>query len=354
MNYISNISSRVNKELDSKLLSMLREALGKSKVKRRLSDNNVFKLRAYLLPRDVFVISPKGLLMNVFTVSNSAITIRSDSLGIFLRLGSLNFSRTFVAYGEIPLKYLTGRLKIEAKTILPPILSSECVEDPRLDPEIPTELYHVRAYYMSGAMRSLVITFHSRIKYGVNYVRINSLEPVTFDYEGVEYLLQDYRDTFPLSNKVMLVRPWIKDAGIGGIFAGFREGSKVNFKSLRPIPELLPNLEFELKTGANASLKISSNEYLILFHSVERIHGTYYTYAALFSNDGEILGITTEPILQPQPSIYSGRRPSTIFVCGAVRLKDKIVISAGKDDEILLIMEADINDILSKMKYVRG
>jgi len=355
MNYLSSILNMVNKDLDSVLFSKLHESIGKSKVKRRLSDSNVFKLRAYLLPCDIYVISPSGLFVNVLTVSNSAITVRGDSLGIFLRLGSLNFSRTFIAYGEIPLKYLNGRLKIEAKTILPPILSSECVEDPRLDPDDYNHLYHVRAYYMSsGTLKSVVMTFHSRVTYGVNYVRINSLEPVVFEYNGAEYIIQDYRDTFPLSSKVMLVRPWIRSVGIGGIFVGFRKDFKVNFKSLRPIPELLPNPEFELKTGANASLKLSSNEYLLLFHSVERIHGIYYTYAALLSDDGELLGVTPEPIISPQPGIYSGRRPSTIFVCGAIILNDKVLVSAGKDDEVLIMMEADLNDILNKIKYVKG
>jgi len=355
MNYLSSILNMINKDLDSILLSKLRESIGKSKVKRKLSDSNVFKLRAYLLPYDVYVISPNGLLMNVLTVSNSAIIVKGDSLGMFLRLGSLNFSRTFIAYGEIPLKYLNGRLKIEAKTVLPPILSSECVEDPRLDPDNYNHLYHVRAYYMSGdTLKSVVMTFHSRVMYGVNYVRINSLEPVVFEYNGAEYIIQDYRDTFPLSSKVMLVRPWIRSVGIGGIFLGFRKDFKVDFKSLRPIPELLPNLEFELKTGANASLKLSSNEYLLLFHSVERIHGMYYTYAALLSDDGELLGVTLEPIISPQPGIYSGRRPSTIFACGAVILNNKVLVSAGKDDEVLIIMETDLNNILNKIKYIKG
>ena len=342
-------------DLNNVLAEKLSRSLGSAKIRRSLGDESVFSLKAYIIPSDVYVVSPQGLPIKVLTVSNSAITLRGDNLGLFLRLGGVNFSRTFIAYAEIPLRYVSGRLKVEAKVILPPILSSECVEDPRLDPVDVSSLYHVRAFYMvDSKIDSLILTFLARLSYASGYVSPEKLIPITFRLNGDEYILPDFRDSFPLSRDVMVVRPWFRDLGIGGIFLGVREGSTVLFKTLRPIPELLPNSEFERKTGANTSLKLSSNEYLLIFHSVEKPHGMYYTYAAILSNDGELLGLTPKPILPPLPSYYSGRRPSTIFVCGALKLKDKIILSTGKDDEVLLILETNIDEILNKIRYIKG
>jgi len=353
--YILKLIDDVNRDAESILLDKLLRHREKAKIKRKLSDRNLLRLKAYILPQDVYVVSQYDIPILVLTVSNSAIVDRGNSIGVFLRLGGVNFSRTFIAYTEIPVDNLYGRVKVKSKVILPPILSSECVEDPRIDPDTPIDLYHVRAYYPTRyKVESVVITFHTNIAYVKGEVYPKLLEPILLEDNGKYFIIRSYRDSFPLSRNVMIIRPWIEDPGIGGIFVGYRDKHVVSFKSLEPIPELLPIPNIERKTGANASLKISSNEYLLIFHSVEYPHGMYYTFAALFSDTGELLGITPEPIISPYPEIYSGRRPSTIFVCGAIKIKDKIIISAGKDDEILILLEGDIGKILDSMKYLKG
>lgn len=338
------------------LLSKLLKSRAKSKVQRKLSDRTILRLKAYILPWDVSVVSKYGIPTQVLTVSNSAIVLReAGNVGVFLRLGGVNFSRTFIAYTEIPINNLRSRVKVNAKVVLPPILSSECVEDPRVDPDNPNNLYHVRAYYTPRyRVKSLVITFRTETTYGNKEVRLLTLKPILFEEDKKFFIVDNFRDSFPLSRSAMVIRPWFEEAGIGGIFVGQREDEVVSFKTLEPIPELAPLPNVELKTGGNASVKISSNEYLLIFHSVEHPHGMYYTFAALFSNSGELLGVTPEPIISPYPDLYSGRRPSTIFVCGAVKIKDRIIISAGKDDEILVFFEGELSKILDSIKYIKG
>jgi len=354
--YILKLIDSIDGKAESTLLSKLLECRRRSKVKRKLSDRNLLKLRAYILPQDVYVVSSYDIPVQVLTVSNSAIVLRDTyNIGVFLRLGGVNFSRTFIAYTEISLNDLHGRLKVKSKVILPPILSSECVEDPRVDPDNLNDLYHVRAYYTPKyKIESTVITFHTSITYKNGEVHPSTLEPILFKDNGRYFIIRSYRDSFPLSPGVMVVRPWFEEPRIGGIFLGQRDKYIVSFKSLEPIPELAPIPGMELKTGANTSLKLSSNEYLLIFHSVEYPHGMYYTFAALLSDSGELLGVTPEPIISPYPELYSGRRPSTIFVCEAVKVRDKIIVCAGKDDEILVFLEGDVGEILNSMKYLRG
>ena len=291
--YILKLMDAVDWESKSILLSKLLKSIGKSKVQRKFSDRKLLKLRAYILPWDVSVVSQHNIPIQVFTVSNSAITLReANSIGIFLRLGGVNFSRTFIAYTEIPIDNLHGRVKVNARMILPPILSSECVEDPRVNPDNPNDLYHVRVYYtprykVKGSVltfHTLTLTLHTKITYKSGEAYPSTLEPILFEENNRVFIINDFRDSFPLSENAMLIRPWFEDPGIGGIFVGQREGHVVSFKTLEPIPELAPIPIVELKTGANASVKISSNEYLLIFHSVENPHGVYYTFAAIFSS----------------------------------------------------------------------
>lgn len=354
--YILKLIDIVDYKYKRALLPRLLKSRFKCRVRRKLSDRTLLKLKAYITPQDVNIVSMFNVPIQVLTVSNSSMVLRnSNSIGVFLRLGGVEFSRTLIAYTEIPISRLYGRVKVNARVILPPILSSECVEDPRVDPNNPNNIYHVRAYYMPEyKIKKLVITFLTEITYKNGYMQPLTLKPILFRSNGRLFIIDDYRDTFPLSKSIMVVRPWFEETGIGGIFVGLREGEVVLFETLEPIPELAPLPNVELKTGANASIKISSNEYMLIFHSVEYPHGTYYTYAAIFDNSGELLGVTPEPIIHPYTDLYSGRRPSTIFVCGIVKVKDKIIVSAGKDDEILIFLEGGLSDILDSVKYVKG
>ncbi len=100
------------------------------------------------------------------------------------------------------------------------------------------------------------------------------------------------------------------------------------------------------------SVTISSNEHLLIFHGVDSVYGAYHTYAALLSDDGELLAVTPEPISSPRPSDYFGARPTTLFPCGATLIGNEVLLSAGKDDEITLILSAALDAVMERMKFI--
>ena len=67
-----------------------------------------------------------------------------------------------------------------------------------------------------------------------------------------------------------------------------------------------------------------------------------------------LLGITPKPILSPRIRSYFDARPATIFVCGAQIVKDRLILSAGKDDEVTLILETELEKIIESMKFLKG
>jgi len=148
----------------------------------------------------------------------------------------------------------------------------------------------------------------------------------------------------------MIFRPWI---GVGGVLIAPRHGALIRVREVKAYPELMPSPKTERKTGGNCVIKVSSNEHLLLFHSVEKVFGSYYTYAALLSGDGELLGVTPNPVIGPRQGDYYGARPSTVFVCGGALINNSLILSAGKDDEAVLILEVDLEKVMECMKFLR-
>ncbi len=359
--YMYRIMARIrHASIERYLEAKFYDARKKVRVKRKYVDRDLFNVRAYILPWNVNYRSPEGIPIKIKLVMNSAIFHKGNGrFGIFLRLLSLGgfmlgcrLSRTFIAYTEIDYDNLFGEVKVDAKPVLYPILSSECIEDPRVDPLNPYDLYHVRGYYMFYRVHGMdvaVLMFRAKLNENMEPVTV---EPIHFLLDDDVVIIRDYRDSFPLSPKIMVLRPWLTSLNTGAVYVGYREDTTVDYRSLEPVPELLPHGD-EKKTGGNASVKIGSNEYLLIFHAVD-VYGQYPQYAAVFSEDGELLGVTREPIISPQPRLYHGARPGTIFVCGATLYKDKLLLSAGKDDEILVIYEADLQKILDAMTWLKG
>ncbi len=364
MDYLGSLFSRRSLDAEAVLKGKLLAALS---LRRRVDrtfriKEELFSVRAYVLGCDVSLRSRSGIEVPIRIATNSSILIEGNSVKLFLRLSSLGghpipnlWSRTFIGVGEVSIDELRGRVKFVAKPLLYPIVTTERVEDPRVwcgDDGV--ELYHVRAYepYIEvGGARSYVITFKSTLQNG----EVREMEPVRIEdpQRGSEAIIRDYRDTFPMSKDYMIIRPWIEDAGVGGILVAPRDGSVVRVRDAIAYPELMPREGIERKTGSNCVVKVSSNEYLLVFHSVDRVWGTYHTYAALLSSDGELLGITEEPIISPRPHDYFGARPSTIFVCGASLVGNDLIVSAGKDDEITVILEAPLSKVIERMKFLR-
>lgn len=347
--YFDYLLSMVIVDADKILYEKYLRARGKSSFTRKRVGKSIARIRGYIIPSDVIVVSETNIPITPCIVTNPAIEIHNSMIYIYLRLASIGsvFSRTFISVAKLKPENLSGRIKVKAYPILYGIMPYECVEDPRVDPDKNLSLYHVRAIYRTEISR--VFTFHSQL---TDY-RVDKIEAINFySKEWGTFLIQDYRDTFPLNNSFMIVRPFFKDKGFGVIAIGPRHGVQVDFDELEVPPELLPSTD-EVKAGGNATLRLSNNEYLLLYHIVDD-HGVYYTYGALFDRDAELLALTEEPIIAPEAGVYSGRRPSTVFVCGATLYGDSIIISAGRDDEITLIYEIGKQEIYDSLKYVSG
>lgn len=365
-NYVINILKHRSKVIEEIFAVKLTKAIkAKPRVKRKLkSSSEVFELKAYILGYDVDLKSSSGIEIPLRIASNSSITLDRDNVVTFMRLSSLGghpipnpWSRTFIGLGKIPLNNLNGRIKLHGEPVLYPLVSVERVEDPRIYvDDVLKELYHVRAIkpYKSidgyNDVNEYVITFTSKLD---DNWKPRKIEPIRFKHQGEEYIISDYRDTFPLNKEFMIVRPWISKFKIGGILIAERDDVVVDPASTRAYPELMP-LEWERKTGGNCVAKLSRNEYLLFFHGVDDLFGTYHTYVALLSDSGELLGVSPEPVITPRPKDYIGARPSTVFVCGAQVIKDKIIVSAGKDDEITILLEAEVDKLLSRIEYIQG
>ncbi len=330
------------------------------RIRRALGRDDVFRVVAYVLGSDISMKSPSGIAMPLRIVTNPSIAIEGDTVHLYLRLSTLGshpipnpWSRTFIGYAELDRGRLSGRLRLRAVPVLYPYLTIERVEDPRIYLEN-LELYHVRAFELYrpiACAKSFTTTFVAKLS---SPSRATSLELVRFRWvDGEEHLIRSYRDTFPLNEKYMIVRPWIEELELGAIGVAPREGSVIEVSEVRFYPELAP-IENERKTGSNCIAKLSSNEYLLVFHGVDKLLGYYHTYAAILSSDGELLAVTPRPILSPRIHDYFGARPATVFVCGAQIDRDRLILSAGKDDEITLILETELDRVIEKMKFVSG
>ena len=355
--YIDSLYNRVNYEADKIIEEKIKKC--KNPFERKKSGEGIATLKAYIIPSDVSLCSPEGIVVPISVVSNPSMKIEGENAVFYLRVASVGsyFGRTFIARAKVPLNNLRGRIHVNAEIFAPSVMPYECVEDARIDPEFQNEVYHVRGLYRSAhsvlkrltKYGTIVLTFRGHEKEG----KLESVEAVHFDDGKNLFLLRDYRDTFPLNKDYMIIRPFVKEKEMGGVFIGPREGAKVMFNEMEPVPELIPNWKDEAKTGGNIAFKLSANEYVLLYHVVDS-HGVYYTYATLFNDNGELLAHSTVPILAPSVKEYYGRRPSTIFVCGAALYKDNVIISAGRDDEITVIYEIEVNKLFEHMKYLKG
>lgn len=41
-------------------------------------------------------------------------------------------------------------------------------------------------------------------------------------------------------------------------------------------------------------------------------------------------------------------------MCGSQIIKDELIVSAGKDDEIVLILETEMEKLMEKMVFIKG
>jgi len=132
-------------------------------------------------------------------------------------------------------------------------------------------------------------------------------------------------------------------------YANFEESS-IDFETLEPV--LVPE-EWEIKTGwSTNTIQISSNEYLVGWHSVLK-NGIYVNGIALVSKEGELLALSDYLLVPQRIEELYGDRPGVIFGCGLIRYKEKLIWIGGVADVAIGIYVTDLDKVFEILKPVK-
>ena len=335
--HLSNLISR-GRELEDRLRRAFLSRRPAQPRKRR-APRKLMRLRAFALPQDVHISFGRGLSMRAGVVTNPSIVIEGECATLFLRVSTpaTSFDHTLIAAARIGLDDLWGRIVLSCRPILVPVLPYENVEDPRaLDR---STVFHVRGF--AGPLNA-VLTFIG-LEQGDGF----SVASLLIEFGNSIVALQDLRDTFAVHTQLAILRPYFRDLDTGGVFVGeLRDLTTVVGESIRPLDPLLP-ANGEAKTGGNCCVRVSRDEYLLIYHVVDE-HGVYRCYSAIIDGGGEIRALLPYPLIEPDPTLFRGRRPSTVFPCGAAIHRDTLLVAAGVDDEIAVVFEGSLSEILSE------
>ena len=127
----------------------------------------------------------------------------------------------------------------------------------------------------------------------------------------------------------------------------------LNYNELREIEigenlTVLENADFELKLGWAAPPVKINNEYLVLIHAVDKELQAYRVFAVLMNKEGMFTAVTPFYILEPR-EIYEkyGDRPYVVFPCGLQKLDNKLIISYGGADTVIVIGEIEVETLMN-------
>ncbi|WFO74782.1 hypothetical protein J4526_06825 [Desulfurococcaceae archaeon MEX13E-LK6-19] len=348
---VERLLIKLRRIIDFTLETYFYNMIIKAKKKKKLvvrkpytSRPGIFKLKSLITP-DRVRIRIGEIITQASIATNPTIAGSSKKAVLYIRVATLpsTISETFIARAVLDINEEFYELVVEP--YINRVLPGESIEDPRVDPLDPNLLYHVRSYHYWD--KDFVFTFKAYVdrREGLK------IEPVLFMHRGEPKAYNDLRDTFPLNDRFMILRPYIKRRNIGAIFIGPRKENFVELKDTNVIPELIP-LKWEVKTGGGFVAKLSRGENLLFYYS-EDPYGVHRLYVAVLSDTGEFLGGTIEPVLTPNPLVYSGRRASTILPCGALVERRKIIMATGIGTEALAFYEAYIDDLMNLITYKR-
>ncbi|AAC07180.1 glycosidase [Aquifex aeolicus] len=111
---------------------------------------------------------------------------------------------------------------------------------------------------------------------------------------------------------------------------------------------IMEEAPFETKIGwATPPVKVGE-ENLVLIHGVDKELTAYRVFAVLMNKEGYFTAVTPFYILEPK-KIYEvyGDRPFVVFPCGIQRLENKLLISYGGADTVVVIGEIDLEELMN-------
>ncbi len=358
--YIENLFKLLSRDLEYDLFnSFLRYKYSNRRIKRLKEsiciDINKTSAFYFITPKQVVVDIDNDVHVDVRIATNPSIyPINEKELALFIRCASTgsNFDHTFIAMTRVALEAV-HREPIRVKPVIVPLLPYENIEDPRIFRRVEGyEVFHVRSFksnHIDG-----VLTFLAKIADLTENIMDMHIVPIIFRSKLYgDVIIRDCRDSFALNSDIMVLRPFFRYSKQGGIALAPRKDYVVFIDDIIFIPELLPQ-DDEIKTGGNIAIAIGSNEHLLIYHAVDT-YGLYHIYAAILDSNGNLLGMTSKPILSPgilPRAFCSGRRPGTLFVCGAAKLHEEILVSLGIDDEFSMIIAIPFEEILNCISWI--
>ncbi len=150
----------------------------------------------------------------------------------------------------------------------------------------------------------------------------------------------------------VLTRPSIEDIEIAWRAVVDLDTGAIDPESMEPILGTEP---WERKIGwSTNAVRLSSNEYLVGWHGVDRESHAYLEGVAVVSREGELLGVSDYLIEPRDLNEMMGDRPAVIFGCGLARVGDQLYWFGGAADTIIGIYRAPLDDVLETIRWVRG
>ena len=98
--YVNGVTSLIRSDVERDLLDKVSKAEAMRKLRRSKRERNILRMRAYIIPKNVNLVSRAGIPIQLSIVANSAIAkANSRRALILLRVASIGsqFSRTFIA-----------------------------------------------------------------------------------------------------------------------------------------------------------------------------------------------------------------------------------------------------------------
>ncbi len=350
--------------LAEKVMDFLRKSAG---VRKRQSIR-VFERIAYISPESINVVN--YLRRKPIVAFNPGAVLEGEKLYVFPRLVfDYYWYISSIGVFELDIKELLeprGEIRRELPTRII-IWTSEpwdlvgC-EDPRV-------VKHNGKYHVLYTARAIMDTdghYKPLQGYAVLDENFNTVTKKYFRiiHKGIEFVPESWKDSAFLEFKgkyvSMLTRPSIlfniglhRIGPIEIIWWGVAdiENATMELETLRPV---VPLEKWELKMGLSTNaVKISSNEFLVGWHSVTEDF-IYRNGLAVFDNDGNLLGITNY-LLEPIGPIETyGDRPGVIFGNGLVQYKEYIYWIGGISDYAIGIFRAPLNEIIENMRWLKG
>ncbi|MGC9202584.1 MAG: glycosidase [Thermoproteota archaeon] len=349
--------TNVEERLYKKAVSFLKELKGT----RENKIEDIFE-------RKGLIVSDQDILVSNYSrkrpklAFNPGALLEGKTLHVFPRL-IFEYYTYVSSIGEFSVKVddvLSGNLKlpVEARVIVWPKFLWEFrgCEDPRVfkDKEELLMLYTGYGYFLDGdkltvdivqALAKLDNNF-SVVKRG--YFKIRSIE-------GNYFVPRSNKDSALLKvegdSAIMLTRPLIKDVELG-----WRARADLN-EVIITEESMEPSLHFEdweFKVGWSTNiLKLSSNEFLVGWHSVVKEDYSYRNGLAIVDGEGRLLAISNYLLVPKGINEEYGDRPHVIFGNGLVSYKENLIWVGGVSDYAIGFFVTELDKALERMKWIR-